>query len=115
MGSKVIIYDKSKGQRMKIPSILRERVWNSQFYACGPQRMVDELFRASTELGISQDEIHYEAFQALTTGGPFTIELAKSKKTLNVDGDKTLLETLREAGLGVESSCEVRAISLSIQ
>lgn len=68
--------------------------------------MIDEVVRAANELGMSQDEIHYEAFQINTSGDPFTVELRHSKKTMEVDADKTLLETLREAGLEVESSCE---------
>jgi ferredoxin-NADP reductase len=106
MGAKAIIYDKSKGQRMDITSILKNRVWNSQVYTCGPQRMIDEVMRVQTELKIDPGEIHYEAFQIDASGDPFTVELAKTKQVLNVEGDKTLLETLREAGLEVESSCE---------
>lgn len=106
LGSKVKIYDKSTGERMDIPSILANRKWNSQIYTCGPQRMIDELVRASSACGMSQDEIHYEAFQIATSGDPFTVELTKTKKTLHVESEKTLLETLREAGLEVDSSCE---------
>lgn len=104
--SKVIIYDQSKGQRMNIAEILKDRVWNSQIYVCGPQRMIDDTVRASNECGMSQDEIHYEAFQIGTSGDPFTVELAKSKKILKVDENKTLLEVIREAGLELDSSCE---------
>jgi MOSC domain-containing protein YiiM/ferredoxin-NADP reductase len=106
LGSKAIIYEKAKGERMDITSILKERTWNSQIYTCGPQRMIDEIVRVSNDIGMDQDEIHYEAFQISTSGDPFTVELAKSKDTFHVDGDKTLLETLRDAGLEVESSCE---------
>lgn len=106
LGSKAIIYDKSKGQRMNIASVLKERTWNTQIYTCGPQRMIDEIVRASNDIGLDQDEIHYEAFRIDTAGDPFTVELAHSKRIFNVDGAKTLLQTLTEAGLEVESSCE---------
>jgi ferredoxin len=68
--------------------------------------MIDDIIRLSNECGMSQDEIHYEAFQTSSSGDPFTVELKKSKKVLQVEEGKTLLETLREAGLEVESSCE---------
>jgi ferredoxin-NADP reductase len=106
LGDKVVLYDKNKGERMDIAEILNGRLWNSQIYACGPQRMIDDIIRLSSKCGMSQDEIHYEAFQTETSGDPFTVELKKSKKVLQVDEEKTLLETLREAGLEVESSCE---------
>jgi ferredoxin-NADP reductase len=107
LGEKVIIYDRGKGERMDIAEILRTRLWNSQIYTCGPQRMIDHIIRLSNECGMSQDEIHYEAFQTSTSGDPFKVELKKSKNVLEVEEEKTLLETLREAGLEVESSCEV--------
>ena len=106
MGEKLIVYDRSKGQRMDIPSILKNRKWNSFIYTCGPDRMIEEVTRASAECGISQDEIHYEAFQTVTGGDPFEVELASSKAVLPVGGDQTLLEILRKAGLEVDSSCE---------
>ena len=106
MGIKATIYDKKKGERMNILEILEKRKWDSQIYTCGPQRMVDEVINASRVLGMAEDEVHFEAFQAVTSGDPFTVELSKIKKTLSVDADKTLLQTIREAGLEVDSSCE---------
>ena len=106
MGSKIIIYDKSKGQRMDVPAIFQNRKWNSFVYACGPSRMIDDIVRSSKACGMSQDDIHYEAFQMATSGDPFEAELVRSETTLKVDGDRTLLETMREAGFEVDSSCE---------
>jgi ferredoxin len=106
LGEKAIIYGRSKGERMDIAEILKTRLWNSQIYTCGPQRMINDIILCSNDCGVSQDEIHYEAFQTSTSGDPFTVELKKSKKVLQVEEENTLLETLREAGLEVESSCE---------
>jgi hypothetical protein len=68
--------------------------------------MIDDIVRCSNECGISQDEIHYEAFQIATGGDPFTVEIKKENMVLTVDEDKTLLQTIRDAGLEVDSSCE---------
>ncbi|RFU25608.1 hypothetical protein B7463_g10724, partial [Scytalidium lignicola] len=106
VGPKLFLYNKAQGQRMDIPSLVRNRKWNTHIYVCGPQRMLDEVLQAGKECGMSPDEVHYEAFQISTSGDPFTVELAKSNKTLHVDGDKSLLEVLRVAGLEVDSSCE---------
>ena len=106
MGANVRIYDGSKGERMNIPRILETRKWNSFAYVCGPQRMIDDSVRAAKSCGMSSDEIHYEAFQMATSGDPFTVELAKSKQKLEVGGEQTLLQVLREAGFDVDSSCE---------
>jgi len=106
MGDHVTIYNKSKGQRMKISAILEKRTWNSQVYACGPQRMIDEIIRASNACGMDQEEVHYEAFQLDTSGDAFSTELKKSGKVLEVGEEETLLQVLRSAGLEVDSSCE---------
>lgn len=105
-GNKVAIYDKSKGQRMDISQILKNRVWNSYTYVCGPPRLIDDFIRSSNELGISSDEVHLEAFQIATSGDPFTVELKKDGRALEVKGEQTLLQVLKEAGLEIDSSCE---------
>ncbi|KAH8808082.1 MOSC domain-containing protein [Xylogone sp. PMI_703] len=106
VGPKLSLYDKTKGQRMDIPGLIKKRKWNTHIYVCGPQRMVDEVLRAGKECGMPLDELHFEAFQIETSGDPFIVELKKSNKTLHVDGDKTLLEVMRAARLEVDSSCE---------
>ncbi|CZR53318.1 related to phthalate 4,5-dioxygenase oxygenase reductase subunit [Phialocephala subalpina] len=106
MGDKVVIYDKSKGQRMDIHGILKNRTWNSFVYACGPQRMIDTIVRSANEVGMSQEDIHFEAFQINTSGDPFTVQVKNSGQKLEVKGEKTLLQVLRDAGLDVDSSCE---------
>jgi ferredoxin len=51
--------------------------------------------------------MHLESFMALTSGDPFTAELAESKKLLKVKEEHTLLDVLRDAGFDIPSSCEV--------
>jgi ferredoxin-NADP reductase len=103
---RVRIYDKSKGERMDIEGILRERGWNSFVYACGPKRMVDDVVKSAGVVGMGKDEVHVEAFEIETGGDPFTVEVKKTGMKLEVEGEKTLLQVLREAGLEVDSSCE---------
>jgi ferredoxin-NADP reductase len=111
MGEKVVVYDKQKGERMDVRSILENRTWNSYIYVCGPDRLIDDVVKSSTVLGISQDEIHYEAFQSQTGGDPFTVEVNDpqgpgKKGKLDVGEGETLLQVLRKEGWDVDSSCE---------
>ena len=108
LGSNVQIYDRSKGERMDIDRILKERIWNSQVFTCGPQRMIDGVHKAAAEAGMAEDEVHYEVFSADTTGDPFSVEVLTKGKTINLDvgSEGTLLEALRAAGFEVSSSCE---------
>lgn len=104
----VIIYDQSKGQRLSVPDIVGDMPWNSQLYFCGPKRLMDEAARVTKEKGISEAEVHFEAFEADVSGDPFEVVVAnKDGATLKVGGEETLLEVLKKHFDEVDSSCEV--------
>ncbi|GAB0137071.1 hypothetical protein EsDP_00005354 [Epichloe bromicola] len=104
----VVIYDKSKGERMDISSIIKTMPWNSHVYACGPNRMMEAVKSAVQECGISPGEVHYEASAADVSGDPFEAKVAnKNGKVLRVSKDESLLEVLRREYPGITSSCEV--------
>lgn len=108
LGSVVVLYDRSKGQRMDIPSIFKNVGWNSHVYVCGPRRMLDEAVREAKVCGLGEDEVHFEAFSADTTGDPFeAVVVNKGGKVVQVPGEETLLEVLRQHFDDVPSSCEV--------
>ena len=107
-GNKVKIYDKSKGERMDIESIVDQLPWNSHLYVCGPDRMTQAVQSACAKFGVSPNEVHYEAFGADISGDPFEVEVAnRSGKSLKVGGNESLLEVLRRELDQVPSSCEV--------
>lgn len=84
------------------------RSWNSHVYVCGPQSMLDEARRVCRELGISDDDVHLEAFRADTSGDPFEAEITnRGGQVLRVGADETLLEALKRNFEGIPSSCEV--------
>lgn len=85
LGESVRIYSKANGQRMDIDAILKNQIWNSQAFVCGPQRMIDSTIAAGAAAGMSQDEIYYETFSAES------ISYALEKKSLCehvVDGNE---------------------------
>ncbi|KAI8629863.1 PK beta-barrel-protein domain-containing protein-like protein [Xylariaceae sp. FL1651] len=104
----VRLYDRSKGQRMDIAAIFRDLSWNSHVYVCGPGRMLDEAVKEAKKAGLGEDEVHFEAFSADTTGDPFEAVVANREgKILKVGGEETLLEVLRQHFDDIPSSCEV--------
>ncbi|KAI0107136.1 pyruvate kinase-like protein [Nemania sp. FL0031] len=104
----VKLYDRSQGQRMDIGAIFRNLSWNSHVYVCGPTRMIDEAMKEAKKCGLGEDEVHYEAFAADTTGDPFEAEVANREgKVVKVGGEETLLEVLKRHFDDVPSSCEV--------
>ncbi|KAH9212158.1 phenoxybenzoate dioxygenase subunit beta [Leptodontidium sp. 2 PMI_412] len=110
---RVVLYEADKGVRMDIEGVLREKVWGSCVYTCGPLRMIEGVERAVEKLGMGEDEVHYEAFKVDSSGDPFVVEVVKDGegegegKVIDIPGDKTLLQCIREAGLEIDSSCEV--------
>ncbi|KAL4791101.1 pyruvate kinase-like protein [Aspergillus venezuelensis] len=106
LGSNVTIYDKSTGIEFNVNSVLGKVNDRAHIYTCGSSRLQDSVRYAGQSMGISPSCLHFESFQGDTTGDPFTAELAESKITVQVAETKTLLDTLREAGFDVPSSCE---------
>lgn len=60
----------------------------------------------AADLGLPKENIHFESFQANSTGDPFTAELVESRKELEVAAGDSLLGTLQSAGFDIPSTCE---------
>ncbi|KAG6003806.1 hypothetical protein E4U21_001660 [Claviceps maximensis] len=109
----VTIYDKSQGQSMDIPGIIKSMPWNSHIYACGPSRMMEAVKTVVQDCGIPPTEVHYEAFTADVSGDPFEVEVTRAhrgdgrRQLLKVRPDESLLEVLRREYPDMPSSCEV--------
>jgi len=107
LGDRVVIYDKSAGQRLDIRGILGNLKWNSHLYFCGPRRLMDEAASEAKVRCISPSEIHFEAFEADVSGDPFEVVVAnKGDVVLPVGEEETLLEVLQKH-FDVDSSCSV--------
>ncbi|XXH04292.1 hypothetical protein Hte_010706 [Hypoxylon texense] len=124
---RVRLYDGSKGERMDVPAIFAGLPWNSHVYVCGPARMMDQAVLEAKRRRLGEDEVHFEAFGADTTGDPFEVEVVRSAReekrekrekekekekeseVLQVGAEETLLEVLRKhfGDDDVPSSCEV--------
>jgi ferredoxin-NADP reductase len=107
-GDRVIIYDKSKDQRMDINNVMKTMPWNSFLYVCGPNRMMEAAKVAAEDAAISPQEIHFEAFSADTTGDPFEVQVVnRNDKVVKVGEEESLLEVLQREFGDIPSSCEV--------
>lgn len=103
------LYARDKGQRMDLAALVASLPKGGQIYACGPERMIEELDRLSTPL--PEGTLHFEAF----TGGQakldpaqehaFEIELADSGLSIHVPADQTVLDALHKAGIDVACDC----------
>jgi ferredoxin-NADP reductase len=105
-GSNMTVYDKSAGKPFDTAAILNKIDDQTHVYCCGPQRLQDSVSTTATELGINPHNLHCEAFEAATSGDPFTAQLAESNISVDVEENQTLLNVLRETGFDIPSSCE---------
>ncbi|MGD9951988.1 MAG: 2Fe-2S iron-sulfur cluster-binding protein [Burkholderiales bacterium] len=100
-------FDEEPGGRMlDIPALIASAPADAHFYCCGPTPMLD-AFEAAT-LDLPRERVHVEYFsakEAPAVEGGFTVVLAKSGRELPVAPGKTILDTLRDAGLDMRFSC----------
>lgn len=78
-------------------------------YLCGPGPMLEAARAIADRAGWPDDAVHFEYFAntgVIDTSSSFEVALARSVMTLQVPAGKSILETLREAGLDMPSSCE---------
>lgn len=108
-GSKVRIVhsDRPQDGRLDIGKVIESAPAGSDFYCCGPERMVDAFVEATA--GLPSANVHVERFSATTevaAEGGFEVRLERSGKQLFVPQGSTILQTLRDAGFAMPSSCE---------
>jgi ferredoxin-NADP reductase len=110
-GSIDIRFDHEAGVAMlDIEGIVNENAGAGvHFYACGPSAMLD-AFEAATK-SVPEANRHLERFSADAKGSSegavneYEAVLAKSGMTLRITSEKSLLDTLLDAGVSVEFSC----------
>lgn len=77
-------------------------------YCCGPKPLMDEIAAISGHW--PEGRVNFEDFKPVEVvradDEAFEVELRKSGQTLTVPADRSILETLREAGFATVSSCE---------
>lgn len=107
------------GQRLDLCAIIKAMPAGAHVYCCGPLPMLEAYEKATASL--PPERVHREYFaarEAAATDGGYTVELARSHKTLQVLPGQTLLDCLIKAHTeppyscreGVCGTCEVRVL-----
>ncbi|KAJ5764794.1 hypothetical protein N7520_004353 [Penicillium odoratum] len=105
LGSNVTIYFKDD-RPFDVSKVLQQTDSNAHIYCCSGERLMNAVRDTAKELGFPEQNMHFESFQAKTTGDPFTAELAESEQEVEVAGGESLLDALRSAGFDIPSTCE---------
>lgn len=115
-----LVFDQEPGATMMdISAIVRDLPAEAHVYCCGPLPMLDAFERATAAL--PPQRVHREYFaakEAAATSGGFTVELARSGKSVQVRAGQTILDSLIDIGVeppyscreGVCGTCEVRVL-----
>ena len=106
-GNRVTCYfdQEPGGQPMNLAALGQAAAPGTHLYCCGPRGML-EAFEAAT--AHCKDRAHVEYFSAKSEAaldGGFTVELARSGKTLQVPPGRSILDVVFDVGITVPSSC----------
>lgn len=120
-GAEVVLnFDQEPGgQMLNLNRVVDALPAGAHVYCCGPLPMLEAYEQATA--GLPPERVHREYFaakDAAATAGGFTVELARSHKTLTVPEGKTILDCLIEIQVeppfscreGVCGTCEVRVL-----
>ena len=119
-GQVVLNFDQVPGGKMlELVAIVDSLPAGAHVYCCGPLPMLQAYEQATASL--PAERVHKEYFAAKETAaseGGFTVELARSQKTLQIPAGKTILDCLIEIHAeppyscqqGVCGTCEVKVI-----
>jgi ferredoxin-NADP reductase len=92
---------------LDLPALLAEPRPDTAVYCCGPEPLLAAVEQHCA--GWPEDALRVERFAARPDDGAhtaFEVELAGSGRVLEVPADRTILETVEDAGVPVLSSCQ---------
>ncbi len=101
-----VTFDHEPGNAMlDLPAIVAAASPGAHIYCCGPTGML-QAFEAAAA-GHPPGQVHVEYFSPVhqAARGGFTVVLKRSKKTVFVPADKSILDALLEAGCKIAHSC----------
>ncbi|WP_322063144.1 PDR/VanB family oxidoreductase [Paraburkholderia sp. J63] len=102
-------FDEEKdGKPFDLAGFFATQPKHAHAYCCGPSVMLSAFEAACEGAGIANVHIERFAADAAVVHAPsegYTVQLAKSGKTVEVEAGKSLLDTLIAAGVDVEYSC----------
>ncbi|MDB2390125.1 PDR/VanB family oxidoreductase [Alphaproteobacteria bacterium] len=101
----VHVYYDDHAQKIDLDDLLNAQPLGTHIYVCGPKGMIKWVYDTALEMGWPQETIHYEEFLAPPSGEAFFVNLAISKKTIEVGEQQSLLEAIEAAGVDAPYLC----------
>lgn len=108
LGEVSLHFDDEQDRRfLDVAGIIRGAPIGSHFYCCGPAPMLAVFEQACASF--PPEQVHVEYFAPKSEAdleGGFTVRLARSGMTLQVQPGQSILDTVRNAGIDSPSACE---------
>ncbi len=119
-GERVRMYHDSEAQSIDFDGLLSNQPLGTHVYVCGPAGLIGRVTAAAREWGWPDSHVHWEQFSAPPVGDAFEVFLARSKVSVHVPPDRSLLESIEAQGVevpylcrgGVCGFCQTRVLEL---
>ena len=104
-GERLHMYYDSEGLFIPFQTLLANQPLGTHVYVCGPAGMIQHVIDTAHGCGWPDSHIHWEQFSAPPVGDAFEVFLARSKISVHVPPDRSLLESIEAAGVEVPYLC----------
>jgi ferredoxin-NADP reductase len=104
-GGRVHLYCDSEQQAIDFEALLGNQPLGTHVYVCGPGGMISRVAAVAKDCGWPDSHIHWEQFSAPPVGDAFEVFLARSRISVHVPPDQSLLESIEAAGVEVPYLC----------
>jgi dimethylamine monooxygenase subunit B len=119
-GEKVSMYYDSENQAVDFDRLLSNQPLGTHIYACGPAGLISKVVATAKSCGWPDSHVHWEQFSAPPVGDAFDVFLSRSRLTVHVPHDQSLMESIEAAGVevpylcrgGVCGYCQTRVLEL---
>lgn len=103
----ITTYDGQDGVCLNLDSLISTQPIGTHIYVCGPKYRIDATIDACYKYRHHENNIHWEQFAPVTSknGNAFTVILAKSNLTIEVQPEQTILQAIESFNIDVECLC----------
>ena len=105
-GPRVVTYASDIGERLDVERLVRTAPADAPIYVCGPARLIDAVRAAAARHDVAHRVVS-ERFvpERRATDAPFSVELRRSGRRIEVAAGQTILEAVEAAGVPAPFSC----------
>ena len=106
-GERATIYVDAEGKTLDVPTLVDAVEQDTEFYMCGPIRLMDAVRRAWSDTELDITNLRFETFgnSGWFDPEPFTVSVPRLGITTLVEQDESLLEALERAGADMMFDC----------